>query len=348
MTQRYLALDGLRGIAAIFVVIYHMGAIESPSYPFSSAYLAVDLFFVLSGFVLSHAYDGALAKGMTLPQFMARRLARLYPAYLFGLILGVAAFFLTAEKVVIDKFAIALTTGLLLIPVPIELSKEPPIFPLDGPAWSLFLELVVNAAFALFYARLGRHALAAILLVSSLILVILAGTYGNLNLGWDLPNFWGGFPRASFSFFAGILLHRLRPEGFKRFGLVLIGIGIIALVLPIPAAEHAKYDLLFILILAPATVAAGAGLRLASLPSRLAQICGEISYPLYIIHVPLVIMLKSATEQYSPLQTFMADAIALPLLVGAAYLLARFYERPVRHYLGSLRTHANMQLNQQA
>jgi peptidoglycan/LPS O-acetylase OafA/YrhL len=65
----------LRGVAAIFVVIYHMGASKSPSYPFASAYLAVDLFVLLSGFALSHAYDPRFAKGMTFSQFMRRRLA---------------------------------------------------------------------------------------------------------------------------------------------------------------------------------------------------------------------------------------------------------------------------------
>jgi peptidoglycan/LPS O-acetylase OafA/YrhL len=79
------------------------------------------------------------------------------------------------------------------------------------------------------------------------------------------------------------------------------------LALPIPAADHAKYDLFFVVLLAPATVAAGAGLRLSGLPARLAQICGEISYPIYIIHVPIVIMLKSATRDWTPLQTFAGD-----------------------------------------
>src|SRR5947209_19943370 len=107
-----------------------MGAIENPSYPFSSAYLAVDLFFVLSGFVLSHAYDAPLARGITVPQFLARRIARLYPAYVLGLLLGVAAFLITAASVSPNRFAAALITGVLLIPVPIGLSEAPTIFPL--------------------------------------------------------------------------------------------------------------------------------------------------------------------------------------------------------------------------
>jgi peptidoglycan/LPS O-acetylase OafA/YrhL len=346
--QRYVALDGLRGIAAIFVVIYHMGAIESPSWPFSSAYLAVDLFFVLSGFVLSHAYGSRLAEGMTFSRFMARRGARLYPAYAAGLLLGTAAWFMTAQKILIDRFWIAVVTGFLLIPLPVRLSREPPIFPLDGPAWSLFLEFVVNIAFAAFYARLDRRVLAAVILISAAVLVMLAGSFGSLNLGWDLPNFWGGFPRASFSFFAGVLLHRVRPDGLRRFGAIILCLGIAALILPVPAEHHAIFDLGFVLILAPATVAAGAGLRLSGVAARTAEVLGEISYPLYITHVPLVIVLKSVSQDWTPLQTCLGYGLALVFLVIGAWLLARFYERPVRRYLESYRAGANMRLRPQA
>ena len=348
MSGRYVALDGLRGIAAIFVVIYHMGAVESLSYPLSSAYLAVDLFFLLSGFVLSHAYGPRFARGMTFAQFMQRRLARLYPSYIVGLLLGIAVFFITAQIVRIDRFWIAVVTGLLLIPLPIRLSKEPLIFPLDGPAWSLFLELVVNVAFAAFYAKLDRRVLIAIILISSVVLLTAARSFGSLNLGWDLPNFCGGFPRASFSFFAGILLHRVRPEGFKRFGVIVLCLGVAALMLPIPAAGHAIYDLAFVLILAPATVAAGAGLHLSGIAARIAEILGEISYPIYITHVPVVLVLDSIAQDWSRPQIFADYGAALVALVASAWLLARFYERPVRRYLEAYRAGAGMRLKPQA
>jgi peptidoglycan/LPS O-acetylase OafA/YrhL len=187
----------LRGVAAIFVVIYNMGASESPSYPFASAYLAVDLFFLLNGFALSHAYDPRVAKGMTFSQFMRRRLAPLYPSYIVGLLMGIAVFFMTAKIVQTDRFWIAAVTGLLLIPLPIRLSKEPLIFPARWPGLALFMELVANAAFAVFFLRLRWRGLATIVVASSFILVVLAGTYGNLNLGWDVPNFGADFrPRA--------------------------------------------------------------------------------------------------------------------------------------------------------
>ncbi len=173
-----------------------MGASESPSYPFASAYLAVDLFVLLSGFALSHAYDPRFAKGMTFSQFMRRRLARLYPSYR-RIVDGNCRLLMTAKIVQTDRFWIAAVTGLLLIPLPIRLSKEPLIFPARWPGLALFMELVANAAFAGVLLELRWRGLATIVVASSFILVVLAGTFGNLNLGWDVPNFGADFrPRA--------------------------------------------------------------------------------------------------------------------------------------------------------
>jgi peptidoglycan/LPS O-acetylase OafA/YrhL len=230
----------LRGVAAIFVVIYHMGASESPSYPFASAYLAVDLFFLLSGFALSHAYDPRFAKGMTFSQFMRKRLARLYPSYIVGLLMGIAVFFMMAKMVQTDRFWIAAVTGLLLIPLPIRLSKEPLIFPARWPGLALFMELVAKAAFAVFFLRLRWRGLATIVVASSFILVVLAGTYGNLNLGWDVPNFGADFRPRAFRSCRNIAAPA-PAGGIRTLWLDYVGrAGIVALALPIPAADHAS------------------------------------------------------------------------------------------------------------
>jgi hypothetical protein len=193
--------------------------------------------------------------------------------------MGIAVFFMTAKIVQTDRFWIAAVTGLLLIPLPIRLSKEPLIFPARWPGLALFMELVANAAFAVFFLRLRWRGLATIVVASSFILVVLAGTYGNLNLGWDVPNFGADFRPRAFRSCRNIAAPA-PAGGIRTLWLDYVGrAGIVALALPIPTADHAKYDLFFVLLLAPATVAAGAGLRLSGLPARLAQICGEVSYP---------------------------------------------------------------------
>jgi hypothetical protein len=143
--------------------------------------------------------------------------------------MGIAVFFMTAKIVQTDRFWIAAVTGLLLIPLPIRLSKEPLIFPARWPGLALFMELVANAAFAVFFLRLRWRGLATIVVASSFILVVLAGTYGNLNLGWDVPNFGADFRPRAFRSCRNIgpppakKLHRLRPEGLARFGLIRLG-----------------------------------------------------------------------------------------------------------------------------
>ena len=77
----YATLDGIRGIAAALVAMRHAGALF-PGWDFPNSGLAVDLFFVISGFVVASAYDRRLADGLTLGAFMRIRLIRLYPLYL--------------------------------------------------------------------------------------------------------------------------------------------------------------------------------------------------------------------------------------------------------------------------
>src|ERR1700761_6004380 len=79
----YPALDGLRGVAAIAVMLHHFRPLTAP-WLFAHGYLAVDLFFLLSGFVIAHAYDARFRKGLGVPAFLVIRLIRLWPMIAFG------------------------------------------------------------------------------------------------------------------------------------------------------------------------------------------------------------------------------------------------------------------------
>lgn len=81
--RTFHTLDGLRGVAAGTVLIYHFPSLWSPASA-PSAYLAVDLFFLMSGFVIEHAYGQRLATGLGVRRFLLLRLIRLYPLYLVG------------------------------------------------------------------------------------------------------------------------------------------------------------------------------------------------------------------------------------------------------------------------
>src|SRR6202790_2270034 len=95
MKPHYPILDGLRGTAAIMVVIYHLFEAYFPvvgHHPTPHGYLAVDFFFLLSGFVVGYAYDDRWGR-MGLRGFLARRLIRLHPMVILGSVIGAIAFY---------------------------------------------------------------------------------------------------------------------------------------------------------------------------------------------------------------------------------------------------------------
>lgn len=97
---RYEILDGLRGVAAMIVVAFHLFETYSPGVTgqiLNHGYLAVDFFFVLSGFVIGYAYDDRWGKGMGTWTFFKRRLIRLHPLLIMGTLVGAALFFFTGD-----------------------------------------------------------------------------------------------------------------------------------------------------------------------------------------------------------------------------------------------------------
>jgi peptidoglycan/LPS O-acetylase OafA/YrhL len=90
-------LDGIRGLAAILVVIFHAEQFFGAR-PFPKSYLAVDVFFLLSGAVVANAYEHRLQSDMSLARFTWLRIVRIYPLYLLGTVLGVVAVIVAGSK----------------------------------------------------------------------------------------------------------------------------------------------------------------------------------------------------------------------------------------------------------
>jgi len=337
MRQHYLALDGLRGFAAIGVVAFHIIAFTNPKLPFSSAYLSVDLFFALSGFVLSAAYSTRLGDGMQPLDFMRLRLIRLYPAYLVGLALGVTAYLITWSPFSSTKLFVSLGSALVFLPLPVPLTDNPPIFPLNLPAWSLFFELLVNLVFVTFFRYLTSRAVIAILFLSGMSLVGVAMFHGNLHVGWNTDHFVYGLPRSIFSFFAGVLVHRRFPGGLRSGGPLVAIIVALVLVLPIPANIHNVYDPVMVVLLFPISIAAIAGWELQGFRARIARALGALSYPLYVIHMPCIYILKNWTDGWRKYEKLVAYGLTIVALVIVSWLIAQLIETPVRRWLSSAR-----------
>jgi len=278
---RFLTLDAMRGVAALLVLIHHF---PDPTLPriFQGSYLAVDMFFVLSGFVLSHAYGWDLASRTGGPAFLLKRVIRLYPLYILGSALGLLGYLAIwatwhAWGTVPDLFT-SLVAALFFLPLPPRLSfNNVFIFPFNQPAWSLFFELAANFLFALFTWTVPR--LLAVIAAGAALLVLAAWTYGNLDIGWrwgDLPS---GGARVLYSFFIGVLLYRFQPEWNWRIPAPLL-----VLVLPLAFMLPASCDLAVVLAGFPLLVFAGSMTEPGPRLERLFKLLGDISYPVYVLH----------------------------------------------------------------
>jgi peptidoglycan/LPS O-acetylase OafA/YrhL len=354
--RQFHTLDGLRGIAAIIVVLHHYKPMLAPLND-GSGYLAVDIFFVMSGFVIPLAYEGRLER-IRLRGFLLARIVRLYPLYLFGLALGVAVpaaamlFHLGRGHWTFRSLLVAALPGLLILPN-IPYMTGPPLspaipgadnlFPLDYVAWSLFFELAINLVYASLRNANQRIALPVIMAVSAVALVIAIATRGSADGGYKYWDMWIGAARVGYSFFAGVVLFRLyRRGGAGRFRLppyLLLALVTLLLYLTPPAGLRPYYDGACILVLLPLLV----WLCICTEPRIGQRVCatlGLISYPLYLIHIPLQFAAEGVLDRlfHSHAERF-APWLGLGLvamLVSAAYLLAITYDVWARRRLGAL------------
>jgi peptidoglycan/LPS O-acetylase OafA/YrhL len=332
---RYVVLDGLRGLAALCVITDHIDAgFLTAALP--GRYLAVDFFFVLSGFVLSHAYGARLAAGMGPLAFMRVRLIRLYPLYLVGLLAG---FGLTLLQVIrwgmhpAETLAAPFALNLLMLPSPMGLT-----FPFDAPAWSLFFELVANLAFAVFFLRLSPRALGALIALSALGLLACATAFDKLDGGWIPENFVVGFPRVFFGFFAGVLIHRVSQRmdlpALPSWAAYVLLFGLLAV--PSIGPSRAWTDLAIIVIGCPALVALSAATGGTGRLERAMGWLGAMSYGVYVLHVPIIAWLGAAQRMLAPgleVPGIVFFALVAALALASAAFLDQRYDRPVRAWL---------------
>jgi len=294
--HRFEALDGLRGLAAIAVMLFHYGE-HNGLHWLPSAWVAVDLFFVLSGFVIAHSYAARLRAGMSLGDFMAVRWLRLGPLYLVGLALGAAALAVTmslgrAGHVTAPEALSAAGLDLLWLPYLNHVAwpfggevVRGPVFPLNIPAWSLFFEAIVNLLFVAHVKRFGRSAGVALVAVSGVVFIAITLRLGVINPGWSGGTLVYGFPRVIFEFFLGALIFELKLHE-RRIGPWLTGLAATTLFASF-LSTNVKAALLDAWFVVPLAVIAVAGLRVRGPARGLCHWLGDISYPLYIVHYPL-------------------------------------------------------------
>ena len=345
----YELLDGLRGVAALLVVFYHIfeGLGGTLITTINHGYLAVDFFFILSGFVIGYAYDDRLGKTMSLGNFFKRRLIRLHPMIVMGAVIGAVTFCIQGSV------QWALLCAMFFIPavpgVRYEVRGNGEMFPLNGPSWSLFFEYIGNILYALFIHRLSKKALAVLVGILGVFLAWFAmfdvSGYGMIGVGWTLDsvNFLGGSLRMLFPFTMGMLLSRhFRPMQIR--GAFWICSVVLLLLFCVPYIEsngpislNGLFEAVCILFIFPILVWIGASGKTTD--KRSTQICkflGDISFPLYAVHYPLMYLFYAWLID-NKLYTFgEVWPTALMVYIGSillAYLCLKCYDEPVRRWL---------------
>jgi peptidoglycan/LPS O-acetylase OafA/YrhL len=291
--------DGLRGVAALGVLLYHVGVTYRSPY-LVSGYLAVDFFFLLSGFVIWNAYGDRLRQGMPLLMFAARRCIRLYPLYLLGMLLGVLQTLITALPVtdtesLIVSLPLSIVLHVSMLPMTISSGS---VFPLNDPAWSLSLEVAVNVMLCLWLARASDRLLALICAMAGLSVVFAAVHFGSLDIGWNQENYLGGVARCIFSFILGTLSARRGPvfsmtrdvNGIAAAGIMLAFLSLM-IVDPGPSFRP-TFDIICVLGIFPLTLMVAATITLEGAVAKAGRWLGSISYPLYATHFPILLLLK--------------------------------------------------------
>lgn len=337
--RTFRTLDGLRGVAAIAVAFRHIPENAVGRWT-PESYLAVDLFFILSGFVLAHAYAERLAKGMTVAEFFAARLIRLYPLYILASLITLALVLVPATHGHYhppDRSLQTVVFAVLFLPQIDPTQPGLQLFPLVGPAWSLAFELGANLVFALVATRLDTRLLAILIGVGAALLIAAAWHFGAIDVGYSQTNAWGGIGRVGFGFFAGVAAYRLWQADALPW-LQLPGWVAVAAVLAMFAVEPTRFqaasDTALIILVMPALVLASARCEPGKWLARPFRVLGGASYGIYVLQHPIDQWFETMVPwahvlNYGGLGSWGAVAL-VGATVAAALVLDRWYDVPVR------------------
>ena len=357
--SHYPILDGLRGVAAIMVVIFHIFEAHATSHfdqIINHGYLAVDFFFLLSGFVIGYAYDDRWGT-LTTWGFIKRRLVRLQPMVVMGMIIGAVCFYFQEstifpiiKNVSVWQMLLIMVIGFTIIPVPpsMDIRGWAEMHPLDGPAWTLFFEYIVNVLYALGVRKFSKPALSILVLLAACFLIHVAVTSksGDVVGGWSLDptQLHIGFARVLYPFFAGLLLFRMAKLTHKKNAFLWCSLLIIA-ILAMPRIGSSEqlwmnglYDSLSIVFVFPLIVYLGAsGTVEGKSAQKLCKFLGDISYPIYITHYPLIYIYTGwVYDTKIPMQrSFPVALLVFASSIALAYACLRLYDEPIRRWLNT-------------
>jgi peptidoglycan/LPS O-acetylase OafA/YrhL len=336
-------LDGLRGLAAVAVVIFHFMEIIITDFSknfISHGYLAVDFFFCLSGFVVAYAYDNRIAS-MGLLSFIKLRLIRLQPLVIIGSVLGLLTFLFDPFSNLYTIYGFKETvliflTSAFLIPYPVVSERYYNLFNLNAPSWSLFWEYVANLIYATILFKVAKRILPFLTVLAAIVLIYVSWNANGLLGGWSGETFFDGLARVSFSFLMGMLLFRFNWIIKNKLGLLGMSILLLlAFLTPYSSEWNWLVDPLLVIFYFPLLVSLGAGAILTPKSHRINSFSGGISYPLYMTHYPFMWVFANYVVAVKPSYTELSWVIPISVtfLILLAFLVSKFLDLPIRGYL---------------
>ena len=360
--MRFDILDGMRGIAAFLVMAYHY-YIQDGFLFLQNAFMAVDVFFIISGFVITHTYAPTLARGASIRHYFYQRLIRIYPCFAVGLLLG-AIFLLMASMTGQTSLArrdvvASVLDNLVFIPYlndhTIGIEKGA-VFPANPPMWSIFFEMAACVWFVFAYKLDTRRLLTVSIAFLAVIVIYGAGQSFvahridfAVSSGWSTLNLFGGFPRALYGFTMGVLLYKL---GFgshvtvwdkSKLRLSVFAGTLYAVLIAIlmcPYGLHGAYFLFVITIAAPLLVIAGSGAGFAGGAGlAVSRGLGWLSYPVYCLHVPVFrgMRILDAQQGLSERAGVSVQLLSIGATIGLALLVGKLIDEPLRRVLRNWR-----------
>ena len=364
---RYEILDGLRGVAALVVVAYHLCEVYMTSYAdamVNHGYLAVDFFFALSGFVIGYAYDDRWDK-MSTWGFFKRRLTRLHPMVIFGVIIGAICFYFQdcadfplIKDTSAGQLLVVMLINMLMLPLLpcMDIRGTAEVSALNGPTWTLMYEYLANIIYAFVLRRLPKIAIAVLMIMAASLTIDVAmdlNMFGMLD-GYETPNAilggWAltgqgvylGITRLAYPFLAGLFISRMGWTINMKNAFLWCSIAVVVL-FNVPflggwcMMAEGVFNSMMILLVMPLIVSVAAGSTISGKRwSGLCRFCGEISFPLYITHYPFVFIQHAWAQNHPDLPASVHVVVAIStfmLAMFVAYAALRLYDEPVRNWL---------------
>lgn len=337
--RTFSTLDGMRGLAALMVVLRHSSMYFGNFEP-TDSYLAVDLFFGLSGFVLVHAYGARFDRGMTARQFMTERAIRLYPLYAAGLALALlveVGALRAGRPAAMSGGQIAAAAALETFMLPAPGGRFGELFPLNLPCWSLLLELAANLAMVMLWRRMSHRWLATVVATAGVGLVFAAASSGPLEGGFTWASLWIGVLRVVFSFSVGIIIyHQRNSVKLSLAPWLVLAIEAGLLLVRLPEAVRPWFDLSCIFVGFPALIAVAVQ-REPAVGARLFAFLGATSYAVYVLHHPMArlghgMVLTFTGLEVSAFAPWSGVVFGCTLII-LCWALDRIYDVPIRRWL---------------